>query len=106
MTDASAAERLAVVRAAIDKAARLAGRDPGEVTLVAVSKTQSADAIAPLIAAGQRTLANGSGGAGKVAGAARGHPDHSPSGRQPQSNKAADAVACSTSFMVSTARRW
>ena len=54
MTDASAAERLAAVRAAIDKAARLAGRDSGEVTLVAISKTQSADAIAPLIAAGQR----------------------------------------------------
>ena len=37
----------------IAKAARLAGREPAEVTLVAVSKTHPADAIAPLIAAGQ-----------------------------------------------------
>jgi pyridoxal phosphate enzyme (YggS family) len=54
MTDAPAGERLAAVHAAIDKAARTAGRDPADVTLVAVSKTQGADAISELIAAGQR----------------------------------------------------
>jgi pyridoxal phosphate enzyme (YggS family) len=54
MTDASAAGRLAAVRAAIDKAAQKAGRKPREIVLVAVSKTQPAEAIEPLIAAGQR----------------------------------------------------
>ena len=48
------AQRLAAVRERIAKAAKLAGREPGEVALVAVSKTQPAEAIAPLIAAGQR----------------------------------------------------
>lgn len=52
MTDA--AERLAAVNGRIVKAARLAGREPDEVTLVAVSKTHPADAIEPLLAAGQR----------------------------------------------------
>lgn len=42
------------VRAAMDAACQRARRDPGEVTLVAVSKTRSAEAIAPLLAAGQR----------------------------------------------------
>lgn len=42
------------VRARIGKAAALAGRATDEVTLVAVSKTQPAAAIEPLIAAGQR----------------------------------------------------
>ena len=49
-----AATRLARVRAEIDRAARLARRDPATVTLVAVSKRRSADEIAALIAAGQR----------------------------------------------------
>jgi pyridoxal phosphate enzyme (YggS family) len=56
MDGASPAERLAEVRARIAKAARLAGREPGEVTLVAVSKTHGAEAIRPLIAAGQRAF--------------------------------------------------
>jgi pyridoxal phosphate enzyme (YggS family) len=47
-------ERLAEVRAAIGKAARLAERKPGDVHLVAVSKTHPAEAIRPLIEAGQR----------------------------------------------------
>lgn len=51
---ADAAQRLAEVRARIAKAARLAGRDPAEVTLIAVSKTHPPEAIEPLIAAGQR----------------------------------------------------
>jgi pyridoxal phosphate enzyme (YggS family) len=44
------------VRARIAAAARLARRDPAEVTLVAVSKTHPAERIAPLIAAGQRVF--------------------------------------------------
>lgn len=54
MSDAAAAERLDEVRRRIDKAARLAGRSPGDVTLVAISKTHPAEAVAPLIRAGQR----------------------------------------------------
>jgi PLP dependent protein len=48
-----AAERLDHVRGAIDAAAQRAGRAAQEISLVAVSKTQDAAAIAPLIAAGQ-----------------------------------------------------
>ncbi|WP_184081287.1 YggS family pyridoxal phosphate-dependent enzyme [Sphingobium subterraneum] len=50
----NAADRLADVTARIATAARPAGRKPEDVTLIAISKTQDADAIAPLIAAGQR----------------------------------------------------
>ena len=56
MDDASASERLATVRAAIARAAALAGREADDVTLVAISKTHKADAIRPLIAAGQRVF--------------------------------------------------
>lgn len=49
-----AASRLADVRAAIDKAARVAERAPGAVRLIAVSKGRSAEQIEELIAAGQR----------------------------------------------------
>ena len=49
-----AAARLADVHAAIARAARLAGRNPASVALIAVSKTQSVEAIVPLIDAGQR----------------------------------------------------
>ena len=42
------------VRARIARAAALAGRGPGEVTLIAVSKTQPAERIAALIEDGQR----------------------------------------------------
>lgn len=45
---------LSPVRAGIARACRDAGRDPASVTLVAVSKTFPADAIEPVIAAGQR----------------------------------------------------
>ncbi len=45
---------LEAVRLAIASACKRARRDPGEVTLVAVSKTQSAEAIEPLLIAGQR----------------------------------------------------
>ena len=52
MGDAS--ERLEAVRARIARAAKLAGREPADIVLIAVSKTQPAEAIEPLIAAGQR----------------------------------------------------
>ena len=44
--------RVAQVRRELDQAARAAGRDPREVTLVAATKTQSDDAIRQAIAAG------------------------------------------------------
>ena len=47
---------ISAVRAEIARACRDAGRDPGGVTLVAVSKTFTANAIAPVIAAGQRVF--------------------------------------------------
>src|SRR6185503_2426306 len=47
---------LANVRAEIARACRDAGRDPAEVTLIAVSKTFGADAIEPAIEAGQRVF--------------------------------------------------
>jgi len=47
---------LAHVRAEIARACRDAGRDIAEVTLVAVSKTFAAEAIEPVIAAGQRVF--------------------------------------------------
>jgi pyridoxal phosphate enzyme (YggS family) len=55
MTPASAiAHNLQAVRTRIDGAARRAGRDPGAITLVAVSKTFGADAVLAACAAGQR----------------------------------------------------
>ena len=49
----SAATALAVVRREIEEACWAAGRDPATVTLVAISKTFPAAAIADVIAAGQ-----------------------------------------------------
>jgi hypothetical protein len=48
------AENLRLVRSRIDAAARRAGRDPGAVTLIAVSKTFGAGAVREAWAAGQR----------------------------------------------------
>lgn len=48
------AARLHAVRARVDAAARAWGRDPNGVTLIAVSKTHGAEAIRPLLDAGQR----------------------------------------------------
>ena len=45
-------QNIAAVRAAIDEAARRAGRDPKEVTLVAATKVQTSDTIRQAIAAG------------------------------------------------------
>jgi PLP dependent protein len=47
---------LSAVRAEIARACRDAGRDPATVTLVAVAKTVDAEAIEPVIAAGQRVF--------------------------------------------------
>ena len=52
MSDAS--PLLAGITDRIAQAARLARRAPADITLVAISKTHPAEAIAPLIAAGQR----------------------------------------------------
>ncbi len=87
---------LDAVRADIARAAREAGRDPASVTLVAVSKTFEADAIEPVIAAGQRVF-----GENRVQEAKRkwpplrqAHPDIELHLIGPlQSNKAKEAVA-------------
>ena len=102
MDDASAAERLRAVRAEIDKAARLAGRKGEEVTLIAVSKMHPAEAIEPLIRAGQRHFGENrvQEAAAKWASPREGHPElraRHPDLRlhlvgQLQSNKARDAV--------------
>jgi pyridoxal phosphate enzyme (YggS family) len=56
MTTIIAPAALTAVRGDIARACRDAGRDPASVTLVAVSKTFGADAIAPIIAGGQRVF--------------------------------------------------
>jgi pyridoxal phosphate enzyme (YggS family) len=48
--------RIAAVQERIARAARRAGRDPAEVTLVAVSKTHTADEVAAAYAAGLRVF--------------------------------------------------
>jgi pyridoxal phosphate enzyme (YggS family) len=52
----AAADRLAEVRHRIAQACAEAGRDTAGASLVAVSKTFDADAVAPVIAAGQRVF--------------------------------------------------
>jgi len=86
---------LATVQAAIARAARSAGRASDAVTLIAVSKTHDADAIAPLLKAGQREF-----GENRVQEAAAKWPDLRAERPdvvlhligQLQSNKAEDAV--------------
>lgn len=56
MEQAVPSSPLEQVRASIAKAARIAGRKAGDVTLVAVSKTKPAEAILDLIAQGQRVF--------------------------------------------------
>jgi pyridoxal phosphate enzyme (YggS family) len=56
MEQAVPSSPLEQVRATIAKAARIAGRKAGDVTLVAVSKTKPAAAILGLIAQGQRVF--------------------------------------------------
>jgi len=84
MTTDDPAARLAGVRDAIARAAKLAGRSAA-IELIAISKTHAAEAVEPLIAAGQRVF-----GENRVQEAQR-----RPLALvgQLQSNKAADAVA-------------
>lgn len=91
-----AAQRIATVRDAMGRAARLTGRSADDIALIAVSKTHDADTIRPLLHAGQRHF-----GENRVQEAQ----DKWPALRdqfagvelhlvgQLQSNKAADAVA-------------
>ena len=93
MSDAS--QRLDEVRNGIARAARLAGRRPDEVVLIAVSKTQPVEAIETLIAAGQRDFGENrvQEAQGKWLPLRAAHPDvrlHLVG--QLQSNKAEDAV--------------
>jgi pyridoxal phosphate enzyme (YggS family) len=56
MSDNRSVDRLRDVRAAMAQAAADAGRAPESVSLIAVSKTVSAEAILPVLAAGQRAF--------------------------------------------------
>jgi PLP dependent protein len=92
----TAQERLTAVRAAMVAAARRAGRDAGEISLIAVSKMHDAAAIIPLIAAGQRLFGENrvQEAAAKWPALRAAHPDialHLIG--QLQSNKADEAVA-------------
>ena len=96
MTETDAASRLSAVTTAIARAARLAKRDPAEVTLIAITKTHDADAVRPLIAAGHRRFGENrvQEAQGKWPALKAETPDielHLVG--QLQSNKAADAVA-------------
>ena len=53
---ATTLDRLTLVRARIARAARDAGREPQDVTLVCVSKTFAAQDIVPVIGAGERVF--------------------------------------------------
>jgi len=55
-TEDDPAARLAAVRSKLARAAALAGRKPEAIELIAISKTHPADAIVPLIEAGQRSF--------------------------------------------------
>ena len=52
----SAATRLKQIREGVAHACRIAEREPGEITLIAVSKTHPAEAIEPLLEAGHRVF--------------------------------------------------
>ncbi|MDE1467378.1 YggS family pyridoxal phosphate-dependent enzyme [Aurantiacibacter sp. D1-12] len=52
----NATDRLAAVEAEIAKACKIARREPEDVSLIAISKTHPAGAIAPLLDAGQRVF--------------------------------------------------
>lgn len=91
-----AKQALKEITGKIEKAARIAGRKPSDITLIAVSKTRSSDDIRPLLEAGQRVF-----GENRVQEAADKWPalkaDYPDSELhmigQLQSNKAAEAVA-------------
>lgn len=93
---AAIAERLAQVRQRIAEAARRAGRDPAAVTLVAVSKTHPAEAVAAALAAGQRIFGENrvQEAVAKFPALRAAHPELELHLIGPlQSNKAAEAVA-------------
>jgi len=52
----SAVENLHYIRGRIEKAARVASREPAAITLVAISKTFGPEEIRPVLAAGQRVF--------------------------------------------------
>lgn len=56
MSQQELTQRIAAVQERIVRAARRAGRDPTEITLVAVSKTHGADAVVAAYAAGLRVF--------------------------------------------------
>jgi hypothetical protein len=56
MGEASSSERLDAVRGSIARAAKLAGRSPADITLIAVSKTHLPERILPLLEAGHRVF--------------------------------------------------
>lgn len=96
MASDTADSRLSAIRDRIARATTIARRDPADVTLIAISKTHEADAIRPLIDAGQRIF-----GENRVQEAAAKWPalrEETPGIAlhlvgQLQSNKAEDAVA-------------
>ena len=91
----SAEDRLEKVRRGIASAAKVARRDPSDVTLIAVSKTRSVEEIEALIEVGQRDFGESrvQEGLGKWPALLASHPGLSLHciGRL-QSNKAAEAV--------------
>lgn len=92
----TASTRLADIRERITSAARVSGRPADAVTLIAISKTQDAAAIQPLIAAGQRVFGENrvQDAQGKWPALREAHPGialHMVG--QLQSNKAEEAVA-------------
>ncbi|MBW8841478.1 MAG: YggS family pyridoxal phosphate-dependent enzyme [Sphingomonadales bacterium] len=95
MTTDDPAARLAGVRDAIARAAKLAGRSDA-IELIAISKTHPAEAIEPLIAAGQRVFGENrvQEAQGKWPALRERYPDiRLALVGQLQSNKAGDAVA-------------
>jgi len=95
MTTDDPAARLAGVRDAIARAAKLAGRSDA-IELIAISKTHPAEAVEPLIAAGQRVFGENrvQEAQGKWPALRERHSDlRLALVGQLQSNKAADAVA-------------
>ena len=94
-TTAAIVENLARVRDRIATAAAAAGRQPSDITLVAVSKTKPAEAVRAALAAGQRVFGENrvQEAAGKFPGLRTDYPDlklHLIGGLQ--TNKARDAV--------------
>lgn len=84
------------MRESVARSAKIASRQPSDITLIAISKTKGVDEIAPLIAAGQKTFGENrvQEAQGKWPALIRASPDielHLVG--QLQSNKAADAVA-------------